>query len=77
MRLTLNDENFIPKDHIKSMSGVYKMLLLDENGVLYIGQSENLLKRLTKMKQAFDKNYKSNKHIAVRKIQSIPYLVFG
>lgn len=82
----LNSENFNVSEHIPEKPGVYAIIALDENdkplelnrifdfdmsGTLYIGKSENLRKRITNMRRAFLPNFKSTKHIGVRRYQSI------
>lgn len=85
MKYKLSEATFEVKEEILPNSGIYKMIALDiegkprqinrllsadDEGVLYIGKSENLQERIVKMQRAF-KGYdrlKKPPHIAVRTI---------
>jgi len=86
MYLKLTDADFVVKHHVEAKPGVYKLIAVDHNnkpitinrfldndpnGILYIGQSVNLRKRLTNMRRAFLPQYKSTKHIAVRRYKEL------
>ncbi|HET6528934.1 MAG TPA: hypothetical protein VFG39_09320, partial [Balneolaceae bacterium] len=82
MHFKITNLNFNVKQNIPDKSGIYKLIAVDcegiprpinrfldedREGILYIGKSENLRKRLNNMRRAFLPKYKSSKHIAVRR----------
>jgi hypothetical protein len=82
----INSKEFIAKNHFPELPGIYMIIALDENqipitisrfldddkfGILYIGQTKNLRKRLIKMKRAFSPDHKSEAHIAVRRYKTL------
>ena len=86
MYLKLTDDDFSVKEHIPDKPGIYKLIAIDDkgapriinrflgvdnDGILYIGKTENIRKRLTNMRRAFLPKYTSTKHIAVRRYQEI------
>ncbi len=89
MKYKLSEATFEVKVEIQSNSGIYKMIALDiegkpreinrllsvdEEGILYIGKSENLQERMIKMQRAFKGHNRLKKppHIAVRTILGNP-----
>ncbi len=82
MHHKINDKAFKINENIPALAVVYSIIALDEYGIpveinrfldidqsgtLYIGKSDNLRKRINNMRRAFSKDYKSEKHVAVRR----------
>jgi excinuclease UvrABC nuclease subunit len=84
--IKIGDKNLILNDYLKSKPGVYKLIAFDkkgniipinrfigtdQNGILYIGKSKNLLKRMTKLRRGIINPEEEKGHIAIRRIKSI------
>ncbi|MEO0076037.1 MAG: hypothetical protein ABIK31_08080 [candidate division WOR-3 bacterium] len=84
--IKIADKNLKLDEYIKPKPGVYKLIAFDkkeniipinrflgtdQNGILYIGKSINLLKRMIKLRRGLINPSEAIGHIATRRIKSI------